>query len=889
MKSFFLLPALIFITISIQSCKNKIITNESNTWIRPVTLPENKEEESDNPDKFASWTPEQSARHQEKLAKLPKISRQKNDNIASVRSEYADGALNGTWVNRGPKNMPGAFKFAEMLDNTDIIYGVTWNHYVGEYNSTSYIHKGTIYNPATGTGGDDFELLTANWPNRYQNLFAFEINGTVRLVAHIESGPVYFSDDDGQNWTLATGLPAANFSSTINRQDDNKIYVSNNNAVYVSTNMGESFSLLKNFGSAQNSSLYSPRYELQAGAANIYLARNGSFYKLNATQTDFEFVGNYVNSHGDNNFSIGGDSNVLYVTENKNYWVSTDEGLSWTQKFPTGNWYGDTSGKMSAGKFIAAHPEDANIVIGGYAHPVVSTDALTTNWTDETGWGIYQLGSQLPLQEYQNVIRFNYHPDFQSSHFFYNSTGDIFSARCSDGGIFISYKEWTDLPSPGEGYNFSGYANAHFININVLNTITSLIYRDALFTGANNPDHIYYGTQDQGSQNIIQGSSGDQLDFYQTIGGDGPSIDSYDGLNAWKWHRQGEKVWAPGPVYNNGNFRSIGDINQQINSQPFVEFSNQSDMGWVQTYIDRHDPAENIWMLSKQLHRAKWNGNTLLGHTVDKGNRQIAALAQGTVNPDLLYMLQDGKVFISYDRGNTFGQGINTPFITTPNGGWTTGDIGSGVVLPGNDDWILFSGPSSNAVGSILSTDGGATWTDVTGIYPSGIDAQTGGMIVTPNGEFVFAGTDVGGYVYDVEQSEWFSLAEDIGFFNVVDLDYIQETNTVRFATFGSGILDFNIENGIISNASQLPESEQVLVYPNPTKDYVNIEITSDKISNMLIEIIDLKGQILSSQSYAIEDVGPIKLNIASMSSGIYLIKLTDQHEKSQTKKLVIQ
>ena len=58
--------------------------------------------------------------------------------------------------------MPGAFKFAEMLDGTDVIYGVSHNHYASEFNSKAFIFKGTVYNPNTGKGGDDFKLLTAN-------------------------------------------------------------------------------------------------------------------------------------------------------------------------------------------------------------------------------------------------------------------------------------------------------------------------------------------------------------------------------------------------------------------------------------------------------------------------------------------------------------------------------------------------------------------------------------------------------------------------------------------------------------------------------------------------------------------------------------------------------
>ena len=111
--------------------------------------------------------------------------------------------------------------------------------------------------------------------------------------------------------------------------------------------------------------------------------------------------------------------------------------------------------------------------------------------------------------------------------------------------MFISYKEWSDFPESGISFNNSDYANAHYINLNVLNTINPLIYRHNLFTGMNNPDHIIYSTQDQGTGSIIPGTSGDVLDFYQSIGGDGPPLNSYDGNSVWRWRRQGNIVHAP--------------------------------------------------------------------------------------------------------------------------------------------------------------------------------------------------------------------------------------------------------------------------------------------------------------------------------------------------------
>jgi hypothetical protein len=880
-KVYFLLIVLAAFALFYYLNNNKNNLNDN----YPIAYHDHEEE---NPDKNAEWTPEQAIRHQRILkrlsAKAKTFNKTKTINKNGANNIYANGTLIGDWINRGPKNMPGAFKFAEMLDGTDIIYGVTHDYYGSEYNSKSYIFKGTVYNPLTGIGGDDFILLTANWPNRYKNLFAFNLNGTTRLVAQVENGPLYYSDDEGDSWTLSSGLPASTTSAIINRQDNHSIYVTDDIAVYKSVDHGVSFILLQNFGSSVNSSLYTPRYPNQPNANTIYLVRNGSFYTLNGAT--FVLTGTYSTEHNSSNYSIGGDSRKLYVTANRKYWVSSDQGANWTEKFPNGNLYGNTSEAMYPGKFLAVNPENEEIVLGGFTIPVVSVDGLDNVITNHTGWGRYQNGIYLPTADYYNKIRFNYHPDFQSTHFFYNSNGTLFSVRCSDGGIFISYKEWFDFPSSGVGPDNSGYANAHYININTLNTINPLIYRKNVFTGKNDPDHIIYSTQDQGSESIIPGTSGNVLDFYQIIGGDGPPLDSYDGDAVWKWERHGSIVYAPISMYNGSTLRTVGQINSLLISNPSVNFTQSTNMGWVQTVIDHDQPGTNIWILSKKLDRASWNGTSITGHTINVGTNQVAALAQGWLNPNKLFMLQDGKVFISNDRGNTFGAGISTPFSMVTNS-YSNGDIGSGVVLPNDDNWILFCGPSINNVGSILSKDGGNTWTDVTGSFPADSDAQTGGMVVTSDSKFVFAGTDIGPYAFDVATETWFSIAEGIGFFNAMDVDYIESINTIRFGSWGSGILDFKIHSVTLAD-EDIIEDAMITMYPNPAEDYIYIKSNIPNVQNLKITLFSIDGKEVYNNENTFIQSENHKINISSLSSGLYVVKIVVNNNHIITKKVLV-
>lgn len=758
----------------------------------PEKITENVHREKHDKDeldlKLAEWTAEDAARQQ---ATLAKYNPKRKANLQARGDLESFGNLKGRWENRAPYNMPGAFKMAEMLDGTDTIYGVTLNHYSGEYNSKSYIFKGTIYNPNTGTKGDDFVRLTGHWPNRYKNLIAFKLNGKTRLIAGIENGPVYYSDDDANTWTLSTGLPNVLSNTIMNRQDD-RIYTTDGASVYQSQDGGTTFSQLENFGGTGDATLYSPRYDVQQDAESVYLAREGSFYELNSGKNGFDLKGSYSGNHGSNAFSIGGDSRKLYVTEGKRYWSSTNDGATWTEKFPKGNWYGDRNGAMSPGVALAVSPENTDHVCGGYAQPVFSTDGLNTDNSTTSGWGNYQNGTSLSAEDYYNRIRFNYHPDFQAHHFFYNSSSELFSVGCTDGGLFMSYKVWFDHPTT-TSYDNSGYANAHFINLNTLNTPCALIYRHNMFTGNQDITHVNYSTQDQGSQSIITGTTGNLLDVYQSIGGDGPPLNSADGSWVWRWQREGGEVWVPAQLYNGTTRKSVGSVNGDANANNSTTFTKSTRVGWIQTYIDRDEPDQRMWLLGRRLDRATVSGSSISGSSISEGTtHQVCAFTQASGNPNTVWFLQEGIAYKSTNRGDSYDGGTNTPFTKTTN----NQNMGSGWVLPGNDNWILFAGPSANNTGAILSKDGGQTWTDVTGDFPSGDDFQVGGMTGTPDGKFVFAGTDVGPFVFDVSQETWHPMfGGSAAMFNTTDIEYIEASKTVRFGTWGSGVWDFTIDD----------------------------------------------------------------------------------------------
>lgn len=80
-----------------------------------------------------------------------------------------------------------------------------------------------------------------------------------------------------------------------------------------------------------------------------------------------------------------------------------------------------------------------------------------------------------------------------------------------------------------------------------------------------------------------------------------------------------------------------------------------------------------------------------------------------------------------------------------------------------------------------------------------------------------------------------------------------------------------------------------VNVFPNPTSGLVTVSIQQTNLSQLVLEIIDLNGKVLSSEKYnGINN--SININTASWISGIYFLNLkTSQSQLLGTYKIVKQ
>ncbi len=75
---------------------------------------------------------------------------------------------------------------------------------------------------------------------------------------------------------------------------------------------------------------------------------------------------------------------------------------------------------------------------------------------------------------------------------------------------------------------------------------------------------------------------------------------------------------------------------------------------------------------------------------------------------------------------------------------------------------------------------------------------------------------------------------------------------------------------------------DDVILYPNPSKEYINIK--SNNLASWEIEIIDISGKCLIKRKYSDQF---FRMNISSFNPGIYFIRITQDNSRS-IKKLII-
>lgn len=93
--------------------------------------------------------------------------------------------------------------------------------------------------------------------------------------------------------------------------------------------------------------------------------------------------------------------------------------------------------------------------------------------------------------------------------------------------------------------------------------------------------------------------------------------------------------------------------------------------------------------------------------------------------------------------------------------------------------------------------------------------------------------------------------------------------------------------NSVITYNNQ--NKNQFCIYPNPTKDFVNIQILNNSIKDINIRIFSLIGQLVYQKDYHICNGIASQVSLAGIGSGIYILQISNEHTIFNTEKLFVE
>ena len=124
-----------------------------------------------------------------------------------------------------------------------------------------------------------------------------------------------------------------------------------------------------------------------------------------------------------------------------------------------------------------------------------------------------------------------------------------------------------------------------------------------------------------------------------------------------------------------------------------------------------------------------------------------------------------------------------------------------------------------------------------------------------------------------------------------VDVDGLQQGELLRFK-YKNSVID----NGLVFNGDmelrklnlEFNLTDGVMMYPNPTRGLSNIEFSLVESSDVIVEICDVSGRVISSSltSYDSEGSYSLELDLQSFDSGAYFVKLIVNNQITYTDRI---
>jgi type IX secretion system substrate protein len=793
------------------------------------------------------------------------IENGKDIKILSAVETFADGLLKGNWNEKGSDNQSGRVLTADIDFENNLIYALS---------AGGNVWKGTIE-------GENWEILNNSMKFTGSLIRVFDIQDTRRVFV-VSSRTCWYTDNEGQTWEESEGFENQKkwggfVKAAVLNDGKETIYIISNewnyddwgteHNLYISRDHGKNFEKIKtwqDFSSVHE--IWAPRYDDD----KAYLIHQDTIFTLTSEPAFDNFtVATKGLSAGDieeiQNISFCGsvqDGNPVLTMaariKNEKLTIilrSFDGGMKWSYDGEIEQTLFNRRNSYKTGL------DDPEKIYFGSVEVFKSSDA-GSEFVVQNKWGHY-------YGDPENLL----HADIPAIDLFRSPDGVEVALVSTDGGLYISWdKLETTKNLSMKGLNISQYYD--------------------VLTSTNDANYIFAGAQDQGFQRCVEDNGG-VCSFEQTISGDYGQFTSSDG---------GSTLWCCYPGFAMLYTNAEATMNRF--SWNFRDYSNKI---WIpQIVADPKNPSSayiaaggeggeaNLWYLTysnSQITHQKlpFNFKTLGDNAI------LTAIGVSIFDENVLYALtNNGKFAYSDSKGENWTLREDFEGLT---GHYFYGQK----ILPSkvNLGELFIGGSGQNSAGCFHSDDNGVTFTPLEGL-PNVLIYD---MAMDKDEHMLFVATAVGPYVYIRTQAKWYDLtglaAPDQTYWAV---EYLDDVNTVRFATYGRGIWDLELteisplvtgETGIDDNNSDTAQ-QFIKVNPNPIGDFANITVNLVTSSFAEINLYDIEGRIVRNVFKGELGSGSIDLDwnlnesgSRQLTAGVYILTLSAEGNSSYTKVVI--
>jgi hypothetical protein len=170
-----------------------------------------------------------------------------------------------------------------------------------------------------------------------------------------------------------------------------------------------------------------------------------------------------------------------------------------------------------------------------------------------------------------------------------------------------------------------------------------------------------------------------------------------------------------------------------------------------------------------------------------------------------------------------------------------------------------------------FSSDGGTTWTNISGSLPNTMVNS----IVYHEGspQRIFVGSENGVFYRDSTMSDWKQFGDGLPNCDVRTLQ-IQYTNNILYAaTYGRGVWrasldEFNVPSKVQGGSI----AHYISPAPNPTDGFTRIYLESSAPLNCELVIRDISGREIKKEFITITNA--VDIDMSTFASGVYIVSI---------------